>query len=53
MINQLYMNHAHSGPVKPAVTYHLVFENPGGWVRRGTAVTVLLGDAQVEHVVVR
>ncbi|WP_380112559.1 hypothetical protein [Dactylosporangium cerinum] len=47
------MNHAHSGPMKPAVTYYLVFENPGGWVRQETVVTVLLGDAQVEHVVAR
>jgi len=34
------------------VSYYLVFENPRNWVHRGSRVTVLLGDAQVEHVVV-
>ncbi len=52
VLNQLFMNHAHSGPYKPAVTYYLVFENNANWVRRGSKVTVLLGNAQVEHVVV-
>lgn len=53
VVSRLYMNHGHSGPLKPAVTYYLVFENPGGWVRRGRVVTVLLGAFQVEHVAVR
>lgn len=53
VVHQLLMNHAHSGAFKPGVTYYLVFENPGNWVRRGGRVTVLLGDAQVEHVQVR
>ena len=52
VINQLLMNHAHSGEYTPAVTYYLVFENTGNWVQRGSKVTVLLGNAQVEHVVV-
>ncbi|WP_248958800.1 hypothetical protein [Sphaerisporangium perillae] len=50
VVKDLYMGHAHTGTYKPAVTYYLVFENPGNWVRRGSEVTVLLGDAQVEHV---
>ena len=50
VVHQLLMNHAHSGAFKAGVTYYLVFENPGNWVRRGGKVTVLLGDAQVEHV---
>jgi hypothetical protein len=50
VVNRLYMNHAHSGELKPAVTYYLVFENSGAWVRSGSLVTVLLGNAQVEHV---
>jgi hypothetical protein len=53
VINQLLMGHAHKGQLKPAVNYYLVFENTGNWVRRGAKVTVLLGDAQVEHVVVK
>ena len=52
VVHQLLMNHAHSGAYKAGVTYYLVFENPGNWVRRGGRVTVLLGDAQVEHVTV-
>jgi hypothetical protein len=53
VINQLLMGHAHKGQLKPAVSYYLVFESTGNWVRRGAKVTVLLGDAQVEHVVVK
>jgi hypothetical protein len=53
VFSQLLMDHAHTGELKPAVTYYLVFENTGNWVRRGTEVTVLLGDAQVENVVVK
>jgi hypothetical protein len=52
VLNQLLMNHAHTGEMKLAVTYYLVFDNPGNWVQRGSKVTVLLGNAQVEHVVV-
>jgi hypothetical protein len=47
------MGHAHQGQLKPAVSYYLVFENTGDWVHRGSQVTVLLGDAEVEHVVVK
>ena len=51
--DRLLMGHAHHGLLKPAVSYYLIFENTGNWVRRGSEVTVLLGDAQVEHVVVK
>jgi hypothetical protein len=53
VINQLLMDHSHTGDFQAAVTYYLVFENTGGWVQRGGSVTVLLGDAQVENVVVQ
>jgi len=53
VLNRLLMGHAHTGQLKPAVSYYLIFENTGNWVRRGSEVTVLLGDAQVEHVVVK
>lgn len=53
VFSRLLMNHEHSGEFKPALTYYLIFENTGNWVRRGTEVTVLLGAAQVEHVVVQ
>ncbi|MFF0268196.1 hypothetical protein [Kribbella sp. NPDC004536] len=53
VVQDLLMSHAHTGKFKAGETYYLVFENPGNWVRRGSKVTVLLGQAQVEHVVVR
>jgi hypothetical protein len=53
VVNQLLMDHAHHGAYKVGVRYYLVFNNFGNWVHRGGRVTVLLGDAQVEHVVVR
>jgi hypothetical protein len=49
----LFMGHSHSGPLKEAVTYYLIFENPGNLVQRGDLVSVLLGNAQVQHVMVR
>jgi hypothetical protein len=53
VVQSLLMDHAHSGPFRQGATYYYVFNNPGNWVDRGHRVTVLLGDAQVEHVVVR
>ena len=53
VLNRLLMGHAHHGQLKAAVSYYLVFENTGNWVHRGSEVTVLLGDAEVEHVVVK
>ena len=52
VVHDLLMNHAHTGAYQAGVTYYLVFTNPGNWVHRGGRVTVLLGDAQVEHVTV-
>lgn len=53
VVRDLLMNHSHTDAFKAGVTYYLVFDNPGGWVRRGSQVTVLLGSAEVRHVVVR
>ena len=53
VVNGLLMDHSHHGPQKAGVKYYLVFNNPGNWVHRGSMVTVLLGDAEVQHVVVR
>jgi hypothetical protein len=53
VVHDLFMDHAHSGPYKAGITYYLVFNNPGNWVHHGSSVTVLLGNAQVEHVLVR
>jgi hypothetical protein len=52
VVHDLLMNHSHTGAYKAGVTYYLVFNNPGNWIHRGSRVSVLLGNAQVEHVVV-
>jgi hypothetical protein len=52
VVHELFMGHAHSDPFKSGITYYLVFNNPGNWVKAGSRVSVLLGDAQVQHVVV-
>jgi hypothetical protein len=52
VVHELLMNHAHTGPYKAGVTYYLVFNNPGNWVHHGSRVSVMLGNAQVEHVLV-
>lgn len=52
VVNALLMGHAQEAQFKRGVTYYLVFENPGNLVHRGSDVSVLLGNAQVEHVVV-
>jgi hypothetical protein len=53
VVHELLMSHSHTGAFQPGVTYYYVFNNPGDLVRRGARVVVLLGNAQVEHVVVR
>jgi len=50
VVHDLLMNHEHTGDFRAGATYYLVFNNPGNWVRRGAQVTVLLGNAEVEHV---
>jgi hypothetical protein len=53
VVHDLFMGHSHSAPYTFGETYYLVFDNPGNLVRRGAYVTVLLGDAEVDHVLVR
>jgi hypothetical protein len=53
VVHDLFMGHSHSDPFAFGETYYLVFDNPGNLVRRGAYVTVLLGDAEVDHVLVR
>ncbi len=52
VVHELFMDHSHTGPYKTGVTYYLVFNNPGNWVHHGSRVSVMLGNAQVEHVLV-
>lgn len=53
VVHELLMSHSHSGAFKQGVTYYLIFNNAGDWIRRGSRVAVLLGNARVEDVVVK
>jgi len=50
LVNELLMGHIHSNAPKTGLTYYLLFVNPGNIVRRGSRVTVRLGDARLAHV---
>ncbi|MGB9377667.1 MAG: hypothetical protein WCB04_09165 [Mycobacteriales bacterium] len=52
VVKQLLMSHSHTDAFKAGHVYYLIYENPGNLVHHGSRVTVLLGNAQVEHVVV-
>ena len=53
VVNQLLMGHAHNGPYTAGQTYYLIFENPGNIVQSGGRVSVLLGNAEVDHIVLK
>jgi len=53
VVNQLLMGHSHSGNFNAGQTYYLIFENPGNLIQRGSTVSILLGNAEVEHVKVQ
>ena len=53
VVNAPLMGHQGTHAYKSGLTYYIVFENPGNLVQRDGKVSVLLGNAQVEHVVVR
>ncbi len=53
VIGRLLMGHAHSGTFKAGVTYFYVFEDPGGLVKRGDQVSVVLGPVRVQHIPVQ
>ena len=50
VVDNLFMGHQHKGRLRLGETYFLLFENPGNIVHRGARVTVVLGDARVQHV---
>jgi hypothetical protein len=53
VLGSLLMGHMHKGRPKAGRSYYLIFLNPGDVVRRGARVSVVLGDARLEHVRVR
>ena len=50
VVDQLLMGHSHTGSFNAGQTYYMIFENPGNLVQRGSKVSVLLGDAEVDQV---
>ncbi len=53
VVNELLMGHMHTAPYTAGQTYYLIFENPGNILQTGNRVSVLLGNAEVDHVVVK
>jgi hypothetical protein len=53
VLGRLLMGHMPHARPKPGVSYYLVFMDPGHLVRRGDRVSVVLGPARLEHVLVR
>lgn len=53
VVNNLLMGHSHTNGFTAGQTYYLIFENPGNLVQQGGTVSVLLGNAQVDHVTVQ
>ena len=55
VIDTFFMGHRHSsrGRPKAGVTYPLLYVNEQGLIEQGSAVSVVIGDARLEHVSVR
>ena len=52
-LSRPWMDHSHKRKQHAAVTYYRLLTNSGGMVKRGSLVTVAIGDARLEHVVVQ
>ena len=53
VVNNLLMGHSHTGTFNAGQVYYLIFENPGSIIQSGDEVSVLLGNAEVDHVIVK
>jgi predicted phosphodiesterase len=53
VVDNLLMGHLHTREFNAGQTYYLIFENPGNLVRQGSTVSVLLGDAELDQVIVK
>ncbi|HWQ14412.1 MAG TPA: hypothetical protein VNL77_16550 [Roseiflexaceae bacterium] len=51
VISQPWMQHAHAGEIHAGVTYYMLLVNPKGVITPGSRVSVVIGDARLEHVV--
>ena len=52
-INRPWMDHSRVRELHAAVTYPLLLMNAGGVIKRGSTVTVVMGEARLENVVVQ
>jgi hypothetical protein len=53
VVHDLFMGHSHNAPFHAGVSYYLIFLNPGNLLQRGSQVSVLLGNVQIQHVIVQ
>jgi len=52
IIDTLFMNHKHGNQPKAGYTYPVILVNEQGILERGDAVSVVIGDARLEHLAV-
>jgi len=53
IVDNLLMGHSHEGSYNPGQTYYLIFENPGNIVQRGGLVSVMLGNTEIDNIMVQ
>ena len=53
VVNSLLMGHSHTGTFTAGQTYYMIFENPGNIVQSGNKVSVFLGNAEVDDIIVK
>ena len=51
-LSRPWMDHDHTDELHIGVTYNDLLMNSGGFVKHGSLVTVVIGDARLEHVTV-
>lgn len=47
------MHPPHSHDLVPGQVHFLIYNNTGGAIRRGAAISVVLGDQRLEHIIVK
>ena len=53
IISRPWMDHGHKRELRVATSYHQLLLNAGGIIKRGSPVTVVIGEARLEHIVVQ
>ncbi len=52
-ISRPWMDHSHDRDLHHAVSYYELIMNAGGILKRGSKVTIIVGDSRLEHIVVQ